>query len=123
MDLRFLCVPVCTLPLFITGCSWQEFKENSPTGQLLAGELNRDQYLDAITAANEEQRRRDQFEFNRDPTRAFNPETGEYEFVDEDTRQEWNPDTQRWEITRTREAQPAESPSAAQPQNTAKTAP
>ncbi|KAF0096331.1 MAG: hypothetical protein E1N59_298 [Puniceicoccaceae bacterium 5H] len=104
MDLRSTCLPLCSLLTVLCGCTWQDFKDNSPTGQLLSGELKRDQYFDAITAANEEQRKRDQFEVDRDPTRAYNPATGEYEFVDEDTRQVWNPDKQRWEISPTREA-------------------
>lgn len=72
---------------------------SSPTGQLLRGDIPADQYFREVARANEETRQREQFEINRDPTRAYNTQTGKVEFVPQDTQQYWNSRTRRWEFT------------------------
>lgn len=81
------------------GCSWQEFKESSPTGRLISGDISRDEYLDEVTATNEQQRRQDQFEINRDPTRVFNLETRRIQYMEPNSGQVWNAENERWEYT------------------------
>lgn len=71
----------------------------SPTGALIRGELSADEYLEAITQANREDRANEQFELNKEPTRAFNTESQRFEYVPEGTIQKWNEETQRWEFT------------------------
>lgn len=70
----------------------------SPTGALLRGEIAPDQYFSEVRRANVETREQEQFEVNKDPTRAYNIRTGRVEYVPEDTQQFWNPDRQRWEF-------------------------
>lgn len=71
----------------------------SPTGALIRGELTADEYLDAITKANKQDRANEQFELNKEPTRAYNTKTQRFEYVPEGTAQRWNEETQRWEFT------------------------
>jgi hypothetical protein len=71
----------------------------SPTGALMRGELTTEEYLEAIKNANEEDRRNEQFEVNKEPTRAYNTKTGRIEYVPEGTIQRWNDQAQRWEFT------------------------
>lgn len=89
---------------FVAGCSstvdtiGQGLRE-SPTGRLIRGEIALDEYDDALTEANVEAREREQFEVNRQTTRAYNTATGQVEYVPEDTQQVWNEEMQRWEFT------------------------
>lgn len=71
----------------------------SPTGALVRGELTPEQYLEALKNANEETRKNEQFEVNKEPTRAYNTKTGRIEYVPEGSIQRWNEETQRWEFT------------------------
>lgn len=92
------------LSLFLVGCATADYSEEkpksgSPTGALLRGELEADDYLEAITEANKESRAFEQFEMNREPTRAFNTRTQRFQYVPDGTDQEWNEETQRWEFT------------------------
>ena len=89
-------VPLACLVLFLGGCATGG---DSPTTALVRGEITADEYLDAIEEANEEERANAQFEFNKEPTRAYNTKTGRFEYVPEGTSQSWNEDTQRWEFT------------------------
>lgn len=86
----------------MAGCasySSEEPETGSPTGALLRGDLQSDEYLDAITEANEADRLGQQFEINREPTRAYNTRTERIEYVPEGTDQRWNEEKQRWEFT------------------------
>ena len=74
-------------------------RSSSPTGALVRGEISADQYLDAVTQANTEARETEQFEFNKEPTRAYNTKTGRIEYVPEGSIQKWNEEDQRWEFT------------------------
>ncbi|MCC5841405.1 MAG: hypothetical protein JJT96_14910 [Opitutales bacterium] len=74
---------------------WRE----SPTGSLVRGDIAPGEYLGAVTRANEDARRREQFEFNRDRNRAFNRNTGRIEHVPDDADVFWNEETERWEFT------------------------
>ena len=91
--------------LFFAGCNSpapgpeETGPSRSPTGALIRGELTADEYLSAITKANEEDRASEQFDLNKEPTRASNTKTQRFEYVPEGTFQEWNEETQRWEFT------------------------
>lgn len=89
-------IPFACLVLFLGGCATGG---DSPTTALVRGEITADEYLDAIKEANEEDRANAQFEFNKEPTRAYNTKTRQFEYVPEDTTQSWNEETQRWEFT------------------------
>jgi len=71
----------------------------SPTEAFVRGELAADEYLEAIKEANEQDRAAEQFELDKEPTRAFNTKTKQIEYVPQGTSQEWNEETQRWEFT------------------------
>ena len=71
----------------------------SPTGALISGNLKSDEYLGAVKKANEATNEQELFEANRVPTRAYNTNTGKFEYVPEDTEQFWNEKTKRWEFT------------------------
>lgn len=82
------------------GCgSMGDIQAESPTLQLLRGDLHPEDYREAVTAVNERERAREAFERNREPTRAYNTKTGKFEYLPEDSAQEWNPETERWEFT------------------------
>lgn len=83
------------LLLVLAGCA----NSQSPTASLMRGEIAADQYLTAVTKANEETRESEAFELNKEPTRAFNTKTKRFEFVPKDTQQFWNDETKRWEFT------------------------
>lgn len=86
--------------LLLAGCSsFSDIETRSPTLALLRGDITPDQYDDALTAANERVAAEEEFERNKVPTRAYNTKTGKFEFVPEDTQQQWNPETERWEFT------------------------
>jgi len=90
--------------ILITGCSSAPVPEErpsrmSPTEALVRGELAADEYLDAIKEANEQDRKNEQFELNKEPTRAYNTKTGKIEYIPSRTTQTWNEETQRWEFT------------------------
>jgi hypothetical protein len=90
-------------PLLIGGCAGGEgtiaegFRK-SPTGALLRGDIPADRYFAEVARANEESRERDQFEVNRDPTRAYNPRTGKIEHVGPNVKVYWNEQNRRWEF-------------------------
>ncbi|HSH09276.1 MAG TPA: hypothetical protein VK995_02740 [Oceanipulchritudo sp.] len=88
----------------LAGCASQASNEEapkrmSPTGALMRGELTTEEYLVALKDANEETRKNEQFEVNKEPTRAYNTKTDRIEYVPEGTIQKWNESTQRWEFT------------------------
>ena len=90
--------------VLLAGCASPEAPEgesraSSPTGALVRGEIKADEYLEKITEANVEARESEQFEFNREPTRAYNTKTGRFEYVPEGAAQKWNEENQRWEFT------------------------
>lgn len=90
--------------LLLAGCAGPETPEGgtraqTPTGALVRGEIQADEYLDKIKEANIEARETEQFEFNREPTRAYNTKTGKFEYVPDGATQKWNEQTQRWEFT------------------------
>ena len=92
------------IPLFIVGCASPNPEEGtarsgSPTGALLRGELQADEYLEAVTEANKQARADEQFELDKEPTRAFNTKTQRIEYVPEGTTQKWSEENQRWEFT------------------------
>jgi hypothetical protein len=89
---------------FLGGCAAKPVREErptrmSPTQALVRGEIAPDEYLDAIKQANEQDRAKEQFELNKEPTRAYNTKTGRIEYVPEGTVQSWNEQNQRWEFT------------------------
>jgi len=102
--MKLACVFLMSLVLLV-GCNSpapmpeESGPPRSPTGALIRGELSADEYLAAITKANREDRANEQFELNKEPTRAFNVKTQRFEFVPEGTVQKWNEKTQRWEFT------------------------
>jgi hypothetical protein len=71
----------------------------SPTGALLRGEIATDEYLEAIADANRQDRANEQFEINKEPTRAYNTRSQRFEYVPDGSVQKWNERTQRWEFT------------------------
>lgn len=91
------------VPLALAGCATplpeDTNRSQSPTTALIRGELSADEYLEAITKANEDDRANAQFELNKEPTRAFNTKSQRFEYVPEGTAQRWNETTQRWEFT------------------------
>lgn len=95
----FQCCLALLGAIFVCGCTSDEVAKASPTVRLLRGEIAADQYAGELTRANAEVRSGEQFEVNREPTRAYNTATGRYEFVPEDTEQRWNEAEQRWEFT------------------------
>jgi hypothetical protein len=101
MKTRLAAIVLCLV--FLAGCGTpynpEDPESGSPTGALIRGELEADEYVDALTDANEATRRGQQFEFNREPTRAFNTKTQRIEYVPEGTDQRWNEKNQRWEFT------------------------
>lgn len=97
-------LPVIAMTALLAGCATSQpedafIETKSPTGKLVRGELTPEQYLAAITAANKEARSNEQFELNKEPTRAFNTKTGRIEYVSEGSVQKWNEQAQRWEFT------------------------
>lgn len=99
---------VCVL--WLSGCgSFSDIETRSPTLALLRGDISPSEYDDAVTAANERAAADEEFERNKVPTRAYNTETGKFEFVPEDTEQRWNPETQRWEFTPLERAEKSDS--------------
>ncbi len=99
---KFLAVWLC---LVMAGCAGPEPGEaaarrgGSPTGALLRGEIAPGEYLQALREANLQALADEQFEVNKEPTRAYNTRTGRVEYVPAGTVQKWNPETQRWEFT------------------------
>lgn len=91
--------PIVLLAGCATGDSESSLSNESPTAALLRGDIAPDEYFASVRAANERARANEQFEVNREPTRAFNTVTGRVEYVPEGTAQSWNPATQRWEFT------------------------
>ena len=97
--------PICVLCLFaLLGCASDDSVisqglRESPAGKLIRGEIHPDQYLEEVEKANENDNARAQFEVNREPTRAFNTKTKQFEYVPQDTRQYWSEENQRWEFT------------------------
>jgi hypothetical protein len=95
------------IALLLAGCATPDAVDEpaearrggSPAGALLRGEIDTDQYLQALTEANRQARADEQFEFNKEPTRAYNTRTRRFEYVPEDSTQKWNEQTQRWEFT------------------------
>ena len=75
------------------------FRE-SPIGSVATGETRSvKSYLKKVEQENIKAREAEQFEFNKQETRAYNTETGRYEYVPEDSQQRWNEEKQRWEFT------------------------
>lgn len=99
----FYLSPLLILPLLFGGCAGGEgtiaegFRK-SPTGALLRGDIPADRYFAEVARANEEAREREQFEVNRDPTRAYNPRTGKIEHVGRNAKIYWNEQNRRWEF-------------------------
>lgn len=92
------------LSLILAGCASPEpgddtAKSSSPTGALLRGEIEADEYLEAVTEANKESRAAEQFEMDKEPTRAYNTKTQRIEYVPEGASQKWSEKNQRWEFT------------------------
>ena len=87
-------LPLLCFPFF--GCTSDN---GSPTGALVRGEIAADEYLGAVREANEEARANEQFEVNREPTRAYNTKTGKVEYIPDGASQKWNEEAQRWEFT------------------------
>jgi len=86
--------------VFLTGCShYQDVSDSSPTTALLSGKITSKEYFKSVEQANLAQQEQEQFEFNREPTRAYNTKTGKFEFVPKDSQQKWNENTKRWEFT------------------------
>mgnify|MGYP005842051855 CR=1 FL=1 len=94
---------ILLLSFLLVGCASSYSREDpetgSPTGALLRGDLTTDEYLDSLTEANEASRLGQQFEVNREPTRAFNTRTSRIEYVPEGNDRRWNEEKQRWEFT------------------------
>ena len=95
-----------SVSLLLTACAssvdqeaGERKRSSSPTGGLFRGELSADEYFDALTQANERDRKEQQFLMDREPTRAFNTKTGKIEYVPEGTVQKWSEANQRWEFT------------------------
>ncbi len=100
--LGFACL--CALTLGAAGCSstaetvrdgWRE----SPTGSLVRGDIEPNEYFGAIQRANEEANHRQQFEANIRNERVFNTKTERFEHLPKDHPRVWNPKTNRWEYT------------------------
>jgi len=101
--MKHLLVLSAFLPVVFSGCASTddtiaEGIRNSPTGKLVRGEIEADEYPDEIRKANEESRAQELREFNREPTRAYNVKTDRVEYVPEDTEQYWSEENQRWEF-------------------------
>lgn len=97
-------MPFIATSVLLGGCATSQpedafIETKSPTGKLVRGELTAEEYLAAITAANQEARSNEQFELNKEPTRAYNTKTGRIEYVPEGSIQKWNEQSQRWEFT------------------------
>lgn len=74
--------------------------KTSPIGRLVSGDIEAGEYFQAVEEANIESREREERERNySDSTKAYNTETGRYEYVPRDTQQKWNDEKQRWEFT------------------------
>jgi hypothetical protein len=110
--LRFLCLLVPLGASLLVGCATGEVAEASPTVRLIRGQLHPADYAGEVTRANEATRDAEQFEVNREATRAYNTATGRYEFVPEDSEQRWNEEEQRWEFSPADPARAASSPPA-----------
>jgi len=82
-----------------TGDAIRRGLDESPTVGLLRGEVQRDEYAQRLTEANENVRAQEQFEANESPNRALNTRTGRYEYVPEGADVRWNEETRRWEFT------------------------
>lgn len=96
--IRIACA-VC-LALSVAGCaSDSPIRTSSPTLRMLRGEIKANEFADAVTAENENQRAQDEFEANRIPSRAFNTKTNRYETAPKSAQIVWNEDEKRWEFT------------------------
>lgn len=93
--------------LVFAGCSTREqpvregLRESS-VGGVVTGRIEPADYFKDVERRNIEAREDERRRLAQEnPDRAFNTETGRYEFVEEDTERRWNEEEQRWEFTPT----------------------
>jgi len=96
-----------TVAIFLTGCQSGTIRDgihNSPTAKFLRGETDSEGYYNELKEQN--QAHTDQLiaEENSDEFRAFNLETGKFEYVDKGFPfKTWNSEKNRWEFYPIRE--------------------
>ncbi len=72
--------------------------QESPLGSVVSGETTGiDGYIAKIKESNEQVRQEETREMNQDTVKAFNLDTGQYEYVEPDSLQHWNEEKKRWE--------------------------
>lgn len=76
----------------------------TPLGGLVSGRSGVQDYLRGVEESNLQTRASQTRDVNQDSARAWNTETGRFEFVPPDTAQRWNEEQQRWEFTPLRQA-------------------
>ena len=73
--------------------------EESPFGSVLSGETTGiEGYIAKIKESNEQARQEEKRELNQDTVKAYNLDTGSYEYVESDSLQHWNEEEKRWEF-------------------------
>lgn len=91
------------LSLFLfSGCSSDTVKDgihNSPTARFLRGETDNGGYYNEMKAQNEAYNDQQTFDMNREEYRAYNLDTGKFEYIDPEYEfRTWNEAEQRWEF-------------------------
>ena len=107
MNRGFIFASLAILPaVFTIGCETSQTGLNRAPARATASNSPDDleSLIERARRSNEEARARQMREQNAESVRAFNRETGTYEFVPLDSLQHWNEEEQRWEFT------PRESP-------------
>lgn len=91
------------LSLFLfSGCSSDTVRDgihNSPTARFLRGETDNGGYYNEMKAQNEAYNDQQTFDMNREEYRAYNLDTGKFEYIDPEYEfRTWNEAEQRWEF-------------------------
>lgn len=73
--------------------------QESPIGSVVQGQAGGvEGYLEKVRQSNEAARQEETREINKETVRAYNLDTGKYEYVPLDSLQKWNEEEKRWEF-------------------------
>jgi hypothetical protein len=98
---------ITTAAILLTGCQSGTIRDgihNSPTAKFLRGETDREEYYNNLKEQNQAHLDQQIIEENAAEFRAFNLETGKFEYVEKDFPfKTWNDEKKRWEFYPIRE--------------------
>ncbi len=73
--------------------------QESPVGSVVSGEITGfEDYIAKVKESNLQARQEKIREMNQDSVKAFNLDTGNYEYIEADSLQHWNEEKKRWEF-------------------------